>query len=73
MPSPTAEKSNTKIKRAVPAFCATTRFDQGVREAVDFLYANPQYQRLDPAFDNWCDQVIERYESMTSQLPKLDG
>jgi len=63
---------NTKIKRAVPEFCATIRYDQGVREAVEYIYSHPECQRPDPEFDAWCDQVIELYEKMVATLPKLD-
>lgn len=62
---------NTKIKRAVPNFCATIRFDQGVREAVAYIYSHPECQKLDPAFDEWCDQVIEGYERMAMALPRF--
>ena len=62
---------NTKIKRAVPQFCATTRFDQGVREAVEYIYAHPECQQPDPAFDEWCDRVIDLYEQMAENMPKL--
>ncbi|MEG0902300.1 MAG: SDR family oxidoreductase, partial [Clostridia bacterium] len=61
------DKSNTvlfdnqKIKRAVPAFNATIRFDQGAREAVAYIYSHPECQKADPAFDQWCDAVIEGY------------
>ena len=63
---------NAKIKRAVPEFVAVKRFDQGVREAVDYIYSHPECQRLDPAFDAWCDQVIEGYERLTAGLPTRD-
>lgn len=63
---------NTKIKRAVPEFCARKRYDQGVREAIEYIYAHPECQKPDPAFDEWCDRVIEGYERMTAALPKLE-
>jgi len=63
---------NSKIKRAVPEFCAVTRFDQGVREAVEYIYSHPECQKEDPAFDAWCDAVIEAYERMAAALPKLE-
>jgi len=62
---------NTKIKRAVPKFNATTRFDQGAREAVEYIYAHPECQTLDPEFDEWCDKVIEIYERMVETMPRL--
>ena len=48
------------------------RFDQGVREAVAYIYSHPECQRPDPAFDAWCDQVIEGYERLTAALPKFE-
>ncbi|MDD3335540.1 MAG: SDR family oxidoreductase [Eubacteriales bacterium] len=59
----------TKLKRAVPDFHASTRFDQGAREIVSYIYSHPECQKLDSDFDAWCDQVIERYEALTAQLP----
>ena len=53
---------NSKLKRAVPGFCATTRFDQGVRMTVEHLLAHPELQVEDAEFDAWCDRVIERLE-----------
>lgn len=62
---------NSKLKAAVPAFNATTRFDQGAREIVNWLYSHPEGQTPDPAFDAWTDEVIKRYESMRDSLPKF--
>ncbi len=64
---------NSKLKRLVPEFCATTRFDQGAREVVDYIYSHPECQTPDPEFDAWCDAVIEQYEAMMETLPKLGG
>lgn len=52
----------TKLKRAVPGFCATTRFDEGVRRCVDYLLAHPELQVEDPEFDAWCNKVIATME-----------
>ncbi len=52
----------TKLKRAVPGFQATTRFDEGVRRCVEYLFARPELQVEDPEFDEWCDRVIEAQE-----------
>lgn len=71
----TGDKSNTvifdnaKIKRAVPEFRATTRFDQGAREAVAYVYSHPECQVPDPEFDQWCDRIIEGYEQAIAALP----
>ncbi len=58
----------TKLKRAVPAFQSTIRFDEGVRCCVSYLLAHPELQVEDPAFDSWCDSVIEAQEQAKSAL-----
>lgn len=52
----------TKLKRAVPGFCATTRFDEGVRRCIDHILSHPELQVEDPEFDAWCDRVIDTME-----------
>ncbi len=51
-----------KLKRAVPGFQATTRFDEGVRRCVAYILAHPELQIEDPEFDQWCDRVIAAQE-----------
>lgn len=53
---------NTKLKRAVPGFIATTRFDQGIRQSIDYILAHPDCQTPDPEFDEWCDNIINALE-----------
>lgn len=59
---------NTKLKRAVPGFCATTRFDQGARMAVEHILTHPELQVEDPEFDAWCDRIINAIETAKSSL-----
>lgn len=49
---------NSKLKRLVPDFVATTRFDQGVKQVVDHILSHPELQKEDPEFDTWCNKVI---------------
>lgn len=60
---------NTKIKEVVPEFICTTRFDEGVRKAVQYIYSHPECQTPDPVFDDWTDTVIEKYENMLEDFP----
>lgn len=62
---------NTKIKRAVPGFAAAVRFDMGVRQALAYIYGNREYQKADPEFDAWCDNLIEAFEGHSASLPRL--
>ena len=57
-----------KLKRAVPGFKATTRFDEGVRRCVAYLLEHPELQVEDPEFDAWCDRVIEAQERAKKEL-----
>lgn len=50
---------NSKLKRLVPEFEATIRFDQGVKQAVNYILEHPEYQIEDPQFDEWCDIIIK--------------
>jgi nucleoside-diphosphate-sugar epimerase len=59
---------NAKLKRLVPGFCATVRFDQGVRESVAYMLAHKECQVEDPAFDAWCDKVIAGREKIIAEL-----
>ena len=57
-----------KLKRAVPGFQSTTRFDEGVRHCVAHILAHPELQVPDPDFDAWCDHVIEAQEQAKAKL-----
>ena len=62
---------NTKIKRIVPGFTATVRFDQGIRRTIEYIYSHPECQRPDPEFDAWMDEMIQQQEKMMEKLPVL--
>ena len=53
---------NTKLKRLVPGFCASIRFDKGVRDTINYILAHRECQCEDIEFDTWCDRVIAAYE-----------
>jgi nucleoside-diphosphate-sugar epimerase len=62
---------NSKIKRLVPGFTAAVRFDQGVRQTLDYIEKHPQLQRMDPEFDSWTDKMIEAYEAFEKNIPEF--
>lgn len=61
----TGDKANSvifdcsKLKRFVPDFVATKRFDQGIRETIENILSHKELQQEDPEFDAWCDRVIK--------------
>ena len=50
---------NSKIKRLVPGYCATIRFDTGVKWSVETFLNTPVMQVEDPEFDAFTDKVIK--------------
>jgi nucleoside-diphosphate-sugar epimerase len=61
---------NTKIKDLVPGFTATIRFDQGIRETINYILAHRECQIEDPEFDAWCDRVIAARERAIGEVLK---
>ena len=55
---------NSKLKRYVPDYVATKRFDQGVKEAVEYILAHEELQEDDKEFDEFCDKMIEKVKSL---------
>ncbi len=64
---------NSKVKRDAPEFVCTTRFDAGVRQTLETIYSTPELQKPDPAFDAWCDAVIDQYEAAVKTLPHYEA
>ncbi|MCR5276936.1 MAG: SDR family oxidoreductase [Bacteroidales bacterium] len=62
---------NAKLKRAVPDYVATVRFEEGIRESIANILADPSLQVEDPAFDAWCDRVIAAQEAAKAAV--LEG
>jgi nucleoside-diphosphate-sugar epimerase len=59
---------NSKLKRLVPEFVANKRFDQGIRETIDYVLKHPEYQIPDEKFDQWCDRVIRAMNEAIKQV-----
>jgi nucleoside-diphosphate-sugar epimerase len=59
---------NSKLKKLVPEFVATTRFDQGIRQTVDYILAHPELQKEDKEFDIWCDKVVQALQAAVMKI-----
>lgn len=53
---------NTKIKRLVPGFVATTRFRDGIKDTLRWFDADPRRRTIDAAVDRRWDRLIASYE-----------
>jgi nucleoside-diphosphate-sugar epimerase len=49
---------NTKIKKFVPEFDARIPFRQGAQEIAAWYAENPDFQKIDPAFDAMLDRIV---------------
>jgi nucleoside-diphosphate-sugar epimerase len=61
---------NTKIKRFVPEYLATTRFAQGIRQSLAWFDADPRRKLIDAKENAIWDQLIESYETGLAQAVK---
>jgi hypothetical protein len=52
----------------VPGFVAVKRFDEGIKETIDFILTHPEYQQEDPEFDVWTDKIIETLQIAAKKL-----
>lgn len=55
---------NSKLKRVVPDFCATVRFDQGIRKTIEYVLSHKECQQEDKEFDEWCDKILGNIENI---------
>ena len=58
----------SKLKRVVPGFQATVRFEEGVRRCIKYILAHPELQQEEPEFDAWCDRVIQALEEAKTKI-----
>jgi nucleoside-diphosphate-sugar epimerase len=53
---------NSKIKRFVPGYCATTPFGQGIRRTLAWFDADPARRQVDAEANAKWDKLIDAYE-----------
>jgi nucleoside-diphosphate-sugar epimerase len=53
---------NSKIRRFVPGYCATTSFAEGIRRTLAWFKADPERQQIDTAANLAWDKLIDAYE-----------
>lgn len=59
---------NAKLKKAVPGFAPSIRFEDGIRRTLDYCLSHPECQKEDPEFDKWCDKVIAGLEKIKEEI-----
>jgi nucleoside-diphosphate-sugar epimerase len=58
---------NSKIKRFVPEYCATTPYTQGIRRTIEWFDADPVRRQIDEAANQQWDKLIDAYEHGTEE------
>lgn len=53
---------NSKIKRFVPTYCATTTFAEGIRQTLAWFNADPSRKQIDHQLNATMDKLIAAYE-----------
>jgi len=61
---------NSKLKRLVPGFIATKRFDEGIDETIQYVRSHKECQNPDEEFDNWCDKIIDALDGVKIKFAK---
>ncbi len=64
---------NTKIKRFVPGYCATTPFARGIEQAIAWFDADPARQQIDHVADAQWDRLIETYNNGLAAARQVFG
>ena len=59
---------NSKIKRFVPGYCATTPFARGIERTIAWFDADPRRQQIDAEADRQWDRLIAAYEQGLQQV-----
>ena len=61
---------NSKIKRFVPTYCATTTFAEGIRQTLAWFDADPSRKQIDHQVNATMDKLIAAYERGMSAAVK---
>jgi hypothetical protein len=54
---------NSKIKRFVPTYCATTSFSEGIWKSLAWFNADPSRKQIDDPVNAIMDKLISAYEN----------
>ena len=61
---------NSKVKRFVPGYSATTTFAQGIQKSIAWFNADPSRKQIDDATNSIWDKLIEGYEKGLNETVK---
>ena len=53
--------NNKKLKEVAPDFKCNISIKEGILKYLDYMENNPNLQKEEPDFDEWCEKIIEKY------------
>lgn len=59
---------NSKLKRVVPDYNPCIRFEEGIKNTLDYVLSHKECQIEDEEFDSWCDKVINALENAKKEI-----
>jgi nucleoside-diphosphate-sugar epimerase len=59
---------NSKIKKFVPGYTATTSFEHGIRQSIAYFEEHPELQTVDEVLNAKMDKTIAAYEAFLSSI-----
>ncbi len=59
---------NSKLKKIVPEFLPSVRFDIGAEKTIEYVLSHKECQNEDTEFDAWCDKVIDILEKAKKEF-----
>ncbi|GAE94821.1 NAD-dependent epimerase/dehydratase [Gracilibacillus boraciitolerans JCM 21714] len=59
---------NHKIKTFVPTYMATTNFETGIRQSINYFRNNPELQTVDEQLNEKMDFAIDSYETFLASI-----
>lgn len=62
----------SKLRKAVPGYHASMRFDQGVRNTLAYVMHHQECQSVDVEFDQWCDRVVEIMQEAERKIARME-
>ena len=62
---------NSKLKRFVPGYMATTSFEHGIRQTIAYYNEHPEMKTIDDEFNAKMDKTIAAYEKFLSSISNM--
>ena len=63
--------NNKKLKEVAPDFKCNISIKEGILKYLDYMENNPNLQKEEPDFDEWCEKIIEKYNEFKNSIAEI--